>query len=205
MRLVSFFDVLDSNKERVMIFDSELIRLGFKMKDVLYSKLTNGVIIQYVTNTIDNKDALQASVIVNNIVYCSVSSYMSKHAYETSDIKDLLVIFKMLVDEMGKNIESEKSESTFQKNNIGFIYIMQNKRNGYKKIGQSVNPKYREKTLQSEEPEIDLIWKHKVDNMDKYECLLHEKFSGKRLRGEWFDLENDDVEYIKSLTWLKDE
>lgn len=37
-------------------------------------------------------------------------------------------------------------------------YIMKNKRNGLYKIGKSINPKHRESTLQSEEPNVILVW-----------------------------------------------
>jgi hypothetical protein len=78
----------------------------------------------------------------------------------------------------------------------GFVYLMRNKRNGFVKIGWSINPEFREKTLQSEEPEITLIWKS--DGTRAAEAALHFKFAAKRLRGEWFELSDADVEVIQS-------
>lgn len=68
-----------------------------------------------------------------------------------------------------------------------FIYLMQDSRNGYHKIGFSVEPQTRERTLQSEVPSIKMIaaWKGKA----KEERLLHERFASLRVRGEWFNLE----------------
>jgi hypothetical protein len=75
-----------------------------------------------------------------------------------------------------------------------FVYIMINKRNGYFKIGSSNNPKYREKTLQSEEPNIELVESWELPR--KYETILHKKYSDQRIRGEWFDLTGKEINEI---------
>lgn len=82
------------------------------------------------------------------------------------------------------------------------IYMMRNTRNNYVKIGRSVNPKFRERTLQSQEPEVELFWTHEGTNTE--EAFLHRKFKNLRLRGEWFNLSNEDVIYVSSLQWKKD-
>ena len=74
-------------------------------------------------------------------------------------------------------------------------YLMLNNRNGYYKIGKSVNPKFREKTLQSEEPEVELI--HVI--YKDVESRLHTMFAGKRLRGEWFALDENEVNSEKLI------
>lgn len=83
-----------------------------------------------------------------------------------------------------------------------FIYLMKNRRNGYYKIGRSKNPKYRERTLQSEEPDVSLVWKVKGTHDD--EKHLHKKFKSVRLRGEWFSLSGDDVRWITSCSSRQD-
>lgn len=77
----------------------------------------------------------------------------------------------------------------------GFVYLMQNCRNGYTKIGFSTNPRYREKTLQSEEPEVELVgyWPGTLAK----ELALHIQFSRKRVRGEWFNLTQDEINEIQ--------
>ena len=57
----------------------------------------------------------------------------------------MFVIFNDLITQ--DNINSKENR----------IYLMFNSRNGYTKIGRSINPKLREKTLQGEEPEIEMI------------------------------------------------
>ena len=80
-------------------------------------------------------------------------------------------------------------------NNGNKTYLMHDTANCFYKIGKSIKPKYREKTLQSEKPTVELI--HIIDK--DIERKLHNKFKDKRIRGEWFNLNRDDVNYIKSL------
>jgi len=75
------------------------------------------------------------------------------------------------------------------------IYLMLNSRNGLIKIGQSKIPKFREKTLQSDEPEIHLISLWKAPKIVEKE--LHTEFKDKRKRGEWFSLTFNDLDLIK--------
>lgn len=79
----------------------------------------------------------------------------------------------------------------------GFVYLMRNLRNGLVKIGFSKKPSFREKTLQSEEPEIKLIHSHSASFLEEQD--LHAHFSEKRIRGEWFCLSEDDIAYVRAL------
>ena len=75
------------------------------------------------------------------------------------------------------------------------VYLMQDTTNDFYKIGRSKEPRYREKTLQSEKPTIELLFCFAGSRKD--EKYLHEHFKEKRIRGEWFHLDDDDVAYIK--------
>jgi hypothetical protein len=72
---------------------------------------------------------------------------------------------------------------------------MLNNRNGFVKIGVSVNPAFRERTLQSEEPEVLLIAILESGPLDM-ERILHKQYAELRLRGEWFALSPEDVQSI---------
>lgn len=89
------------------------------------------------------------------------------------------------------NTELMTYESLERKPKTTSIYLMANRRNGLTKIGRSENPRFREATLQSEEPEIEMIahW----ESTPKMEELLHIKFQSKRVRGEWFQLSEEDI------------
>lgn len=71
-------------------------------------------------------------------------------------------------------------------------YLMTDSNTGYTKIGRSINPKFRESTLQSEKPTISLI----ATCFKDYEDALHKKYEHKRGRGEWFKLSDKDISDI---------
>jgi len=81
--------------------------------------------------------------------------------------------------------------------NINFVYLQHNKKNNLYKIGFSKTTKHREKTLQSEEPDIQLYRQWMTSQ--KYEGLLKKKFKGKRKRGEWFELDQEDLKIIDKM------
>ena len=76
-----------------------------------------------------------------------------------------------------------------------YIYLMVNTETSLIKIGKSNNPRYRERTLHSQEPTVHLIavWccHHKIEKD------LHAMFDQKRSRGEWFRLLLSDLAEIE--------
>jgi T5orf172 domain len=81
-----------------------------------------------------------------------------------------------------------------------YVYFMFDKKNSHYKIGISNEPEWREKTLQSEKPTIKLIAAKKFVNRRiaaNIEKALHDSYSHKRKRGEWFELDKEDIEEIK--------
>ncbi len=85
-----------------------------------------------------------------------------------------------------------------------FVYLMKDETNGYHKIGISNKPEYRERTLQSEKPTIALLCAKEFPTRiiaEAIESALHKTFEDKRLRGEWFALDEKDVlNVIKTLS-----
>jgi hypothetical protein len=71
-------------------------------------------------------------------------------------------------------------------------YLMRDNRNGLIKIGKSITPGKREKTLQSEEPEI-VMFAFLEQNI---ESLLHKRYKQHRVRGEWFSLTTTQIEEL---------
>lgn len=81
-----------------------------------------------------------------------------------------------------------------------FVYLMVDTTNGYHKIGISNHPEYREKTLQSEKPTIEKICAKRFPSRliaQSIESALHTAFASKRVRGEWFKLNDEEVAQIK--------
>ena len=80
-----------------------------------------------------------------------------------------------------------------------FVYLMKDK--ALYKIGISKQAEFREKTLQSEKPTVVLIAAKKFINRRiaaAFEKALHESYSHKRKRGEWFILDDEDILEIKA-------
>ena len=97
------------------------------------------------------------------------------------------------------NQENSKRYKTmpFNKHNKNYIssqkcYILKDKSNDTYKIGCSKDPLRREKTLQSEKPDLELI---KVFEKN-HEKELHKKYAEQCVRGEWFKLTPVQVKYI---------
>lgn len=102
-------------------------------------------------------------------------------------------------DEYNESVKKLLSRSSNNKeSDISYCYLMIDHNTGYHKIGRSLAPYDRERTLQSEKPTIELIWKWMGGS--KEESKWHRKFKKKRIRGEWFNLDECDIETLKTET-----
>lgn len=91
-----------------------------------------------------------------------------------------------------QKLNSLKVIPTKRKANDYKTYVMKDSLTGLYKIGKSINPKFREKTLQSEKPSIKMI-KVFDSNIEKQ---LHKLFDNSRVRGEWFSLNKIQLKFI---------
>lgn len=93
------------------------------------------------------------------------------------------------------------SQASFEESaDYCYVYLMNDATTGYYKIGMSNNPEYRESTLQSEKPTIVKICHKKYPSRRVargIEAALHRVFEEKRIRGEWFRLNERDIWEIK--------
>lgn len=93
------------------------------------------------------------------------------------------------------------NESFYQRVDTGkskkpnYVYLMKDHKTGFIKIGRSVNPRVRERTIRPEVPQLELLFSWQVKA--QVETLLHKHFKDKRGRGEWFDLKQDDINSIR--------
>jgi len=99
---------------------------------------------------------------------------------------------RFCITHIGDRVTKEKSSSVQPTN----VYVMIDKNTGLYKIGRSTSPACREKTLQSEKPTIEMLFYNSGFHFD--EVALHRKFADKRVRGEWFKLDADDISEVKS-------
>lgn len=80
----------------------------------------------------------------------------------------------------------------------GFVYLVKSE-HGYK-IGKSINVKARTQMFGVKLPfDIEVIHYSFFDDYSEAERSLHRRFQHKRLQGEWFDLNDQDIEAIKKL------
>lgn len=96
-----------------------------------------------------------------------------------------------------------RQENRILENNVDekecYVYLMEDISNNFFKIGISNKPEYREYTLQSEKPTIKLLKAKKFPIRkiaSSFEKALHESYGSQRVRGEWFNLSNEDVNHI---------
>lgn len=85
------------------------------------------------------------------------------------------------------------------------IYMILDEETGFIKIGSSVNPKRRFKEISNpknsaitvgENKKYKLIFISRIVER-KIESTLHKKYLNKKVKGEWFSLEKEDIEYIE--------
>ena len=95
----------------------------------------------------------------------------------------ILFCFKVL------NIEKRKEHYT---------YVMSDD-NGYYKIGRSIYPERRESVLSTGNPTLKLLF---FINGNR-EKELHDHFANKRVKGEWYNLNKNDLKYIKNYNNIR--
>lgn len=101
------------------------------------------------------------------------------------------------MEEYYNSIHKIKTEKSERKIKDGYVYLV--KLNNHYKIGIADNPESRLKEFTLLPYELETIIVEKV--LDNYglEKELHEKYKHKRIRGEWFELDLQDVEEVKTI------
>ena len=93
---------------------------------------------------------------------------------------------------------TEKRTVVKKETRAGWVYILQ--AGPYFKIGYSKNVDKRIERLATLPPfDMELIHTIRTDNMDTLEKYLHERFDDKRKNGEWFELDEEDIAWLKTL------
>lgn len=83
---------------------------------------------------------------------------------------------------------------------MSFVYIIKVINTQYYKIGESSNPQDRIKNIQVSIPfDLELIYFKKVNQSKLVESYIQSFFIRKHIRGEWFELNIDDINDIKEF------
>jgi hypothetical protein len=101
-------------------------------------------------------------------------------------------------EEVSKLNHKEKKLFIEKKEGVGHVYVIRDK--NFYKIGSTKNLVDRMKNYNTHNPnEIVLELYRLVNNYQTLEKLLHETFSAKRVRGEWFELTSSDLDEIQKI------
>lgn len=91
--------------------------------------------------------------------------------------------------------KTKKQKELERWNEVGYVYLV--KMGEHYKIGISKSPEKRLGEFTKLPNELEKICVVKVKGYKRIEEYLHEHFADKRVRGEWFELNEEDIEYIK--------
>lgn len=89
--------------------------------------------------------------------------------------------------------DEPEDEDDDEEKESNHLYLMKHI-SGFIKIGSSKKPNIRERTLQREDPRLDLLFSAVAPRAVEYR--LHAIFKDLRGRGEWFNLEPHHVDWI---------
>ncbi|MFA5806614.1 MAG: GIY-YIG nuclease family protein [Melioribacteraceae bacterium] len=93
----------------------------------------------------------------------------------------------------------EENRKKIKEQEIGYIYLIKSDHGC--KIGKSKMLSNRINTIGIQVPFAhECIYSSKIKNYHKIEKFFHKHFSSKHLKGEWFNLNEDDIAFIKSYT-----
>ena len=88
-----------------------------------------------------------------------------------------------------------------------WVYVIHETFTGYHKIGKSLNPFKRLEELKAEKTLLPVAFDFKLIEAWRGtfadETRLHSHFKAKRKRGEWFDLDENDLDYIARTYFYK--
>ncbi len=156
--------------------------------------------------TVEYEENIYCDVIDDDKIYkviCAYDDYIQENLLykkklkklkkkEKKRILDILHCVERLDNLRSHRIYYEEKTTPKKEVKEKQCYIMKDENTGYYKIGNSINPKKRERTLQAEKPTIKLIKVFK----ENHEKELHDNYSNYRVRGEWFKLSEVQLKYI---------
>jgi len=124
---------------------------------------------------------------------------------ENKKLKNHMEIMQSKIDEMiDRPINNVYDHSAVYES---YVYLLYNEVTKLTKIGKSNDPEYRRRTLSSFEGKLDQVALFKFASSESafvFEKNMHRVFSKKRKHGEWFDINDDDLDRIKYYYSMKD-
>ena len=202
----------------VYFCDSNSSYLGLNVANVQFSSNGNAVVDfkltasdisllydnEFVTIVIVHKNNEQRHTIENIWGGNHPGTSWNRVGLEPSQatFKRYVTAYKWALQEAGFTFEKETQnvDDADVKLDPCFVYLMCDSKNGYHKIGISKTPEYRERTLQSEKPTIEMVCAKEYPSRkiaEAIESALHKVYERERIRGEWFNLSKADIMMIQ--------
>jgi hypothetical protein len=134
-------------------------------------------------------------------------TYFTRESFEARAFEEMKRKHKESIENRKNNIETAEqaildivnNPKTDRDNINEYVYLLQYP-TGECKIGLTSSPNSRLSNFQTSCPyHLEFIALIKTHGASSLEHSLHIKFAAKRLRGEWFNLSEEDIDYIKGL------
>lgn len=190
--VISYLDELDMNKKVYPIYVLE------GMVKIIQKTTESKVIIRGKKQCIGCNEVSDFQRFTTDIFRYN-DEWVSLESYCSSCRNDIRKQFKTFIQERNR-IGFVKMEFT------GYVYFLQEKLTRTVKIGCTMDPRGRiEKTFGVQLPfETELLFMLQARDYKKTEHLFHKYFEDKRRHGEWFALQDSDIEWIKQGKYSAD-
>lgn len=134
-------------------------------------------------------------------------SFLNKKSNNETPIQNVLFspqkiyLYQPDQNELQKIIDSPFPEGEAP----GYVYFVQEHMNGTFKIGKTKHIEKRMNVFGVKLPfKNELIYLIKTGNHHQTEIAFHKHFSHKRLEGEWFNLNQDDITWVKKQKYTNE-
>ena len=128
--------------------------------------------------------------------------------YEVAEVKYFLIRNFSKHQKIDKRVPSrlpppdcdEKEAQMLADKRYGYIYLIQSIASKEYKIGKATSVSARVKSISNTHPQgVELLHSVRSDDYSQLEAFLHRTFAKSRLNGEWFSLNEKDIDFIKSI------
>lgn len=158
----------------------------------------SGIKTYWTTANFYSREELAKVFKTRNLSYFTVYEFIRENEGCTEqDLKDALntdkrFIFNghVLYELRMQGIVNEKYEPT-----LGYIYVIHD---GYQnfKVGMTNNYTTRIRMYKTYIPYMEVVKVKRVYFYEEYEQMIHEVFKEKRISGEWFKLNESDIDWV---------
>lgn len=195
-------NLIDNEKYNIL-----LIFINFLLDDNLISEKEHNLIIKLTKALSINIAEFKKQKFsdINRIVSLQFHLYLLDDEIDSEELKEVNYmqdIFDFGFDEIFKIIDAQSQQNQKQNEDPCYVYLMVDTTNNYYKIGISSNPDYREKTLQSEKPTIEMVASKSYPNRkiaSTIEKAFHNAYKASNIRGEWFNLNVSEIQNIVNI------